>query len=121
MVYDPSTEIVDAPLTINAAIVEDLSAFRREPKLISLPGEGVSEERARLSKVLNDLADRLIQGIKDHPTKLWVLTEFQRSLELVEQEDTEGREHFGMELEQLMNILGIESSDGLLASYLGGL
>jgi hypothetical protein len=86
-----------------------------------LPGVDVSEERARLSKVLNDLVDRLTQGIESHPTKLWVLTEFQRSLELVEQEETEGREHFGMELEGIMDILGIESSDGLLACYLGGM
>lgn len=121
MAYDPLVEIVDESLTINAAIVEELSAFRRQPKLANLPGVDTSDEHTRLSTVLNDLADRLIQGVEDNPTKLWVLTEFQRSLELVEQEDTEGREHFGMELERLMEILGIESSDGLLACYLGGI
>jgi hypothetical protein len=99
-------EIIDEPLTINAATVEELSAFRREPKLVKLPGEDVCEERTRLSAVVNDLADRLIQGIGGHPTKLWVPTEFQRSLELVEQEETEGREHLGMELERLMEVLG---------------
>jgi hypothetical protein len=120
--YDPLIEIVDEALIINPEIMERLSAFRlREPKLPMLPGVDVSEERARLSKIVNDLVDRLIQGVEIHPTKLWVLTEFQRSLELVEQEDTEGREHFGMELEQIMDILGIESSDGLLACYLGGI
>jgi len=122
MTYDPLVEVVDEPLTITVNIMEELSAFRRrEPKLPMLPGVDVSEERARLSKYLNELVDRLIQGVKSHPTKLWVLTEFQRSLELVEQEDTEGREHFGMELEHIMDILGIESSDGLLAFYLGGI
>lgn len=34
------------------------------------------------------------------------------SLESVEGEDTEGREHFGMEIELIMDILGIDSSDG---------
>lgn len=122
MAYDPLDEVIDEPLTIDAETIKQLSAFRhREPKLPKLPGVDVSEERARLSKVLDDLVDRLIQGIERHPTKLWALTEFQHSLELVEQEDTEGREHFGIELEQIMDILGIESSDGLLACYLGGI
>lgn len=122
MTFDPLVEVIDESLAVNAKIMQEISAFRRrEPKLPMLPGTDVSEERARLSKVVNDLVDRLIQGIESHPTKLWVLTEFQRSLELVEQEDTEGREHFGMELEQIMDILGIESSDGLLARYLGGI
>ena len=118
---DPLAEVVDEQLAVNERVLEELAAFRRrEPKLPTLPGTDVFEERLRLSNVLNDLADRLIRGIERHPTKLWVLTEFQRSLELVEQEDTEGREHFGMELEQIMDILDIESSDGLLACYLGG-
>lgn len=121
MTYNPISEVVDEPLAIGVAVVEQLQVFRHGPKLGSLPGVDPSQERERLLKVLNDLADRLIQGVKDNPTKLWVLTEFQRSLELVEQEDTEGREHFGMELEQIMDILGIESSDGLLSSYLGGI
>ena len=71
--------------------------------------------------MLNDLADRLLADIAKHPSKLWVLTEFQTALKLVEEEDTEGRDHFGMELENIMDILGIESSDGLLAAYLGGI
>lgn len=122
MTYNPLTEVVDETLTITPKIMDELSAFRlREPKLPMLPGVDVSEERARLSKIVNDLVDTLIQGVETHPAKLWVMTEFQRSLELVEQEDTEGREHFGMELEQIMDILGIESSDGLLACYLGGI
>lgn len=47
-------------------------------------------------------------------------TQFQLSLQLVEGEDTEGRAHFGREIESLMDIFGIDSSDGLLADYLGG-
>lgn len=122
MTYNPLAEVVDETLTITPKIMDELSVFRlREPKLPMLPGVDVSEERARLSKIVNDLVDSLIQGVEIHPTKLWVMKEFQRSLELVAQEDTEGREHFGLELEQIMDILGIESSDGLLACYLGGI
>jgi hypothetical protein len=39
----------------------------------------------------------------------------------VQSEDTEAREHFGTELERLMDILGIASSDGVLTHYLGGI
>lgn len=122
MVYDPLTEVIDEPLIVTNDTVDRLRAFRhREPKLRMLPGVDVTKKRVFLTTVLNDLADRLVLGIQTHPRKLWVLSEFQRSLELVELEDTEEREHFGMELEEIMNILGIESSDGLLACYLGGI
>jgi Domain of unknown function (DUF4844) len=122
MIYNPLTEVVDETLTITPKTVDELSLFRlREPKLPMLPGINVHEERARLSKIVNGLVDSLIQGIETHPSKLWVMTEFQRALESVESEDTEAREHFGLELEQIMDILGIESSDGLLSCYLGGI
>ena len=39
----------------------------------------------------------------------------------MDQEGSEAREHFGMELEHIMDILGIESSDGMLSYYLGGI
>jgi hypothetical protein len=69
-----------------------------------LPGDDVDAERQRLSELLDTLVDRLIDGIEAHPGKRWVM-----------------REHAGMELETIMDILGIESSDGLLSCYLGGL
>lgn len=119
--YDPLSEIIDEPLTITLTALEQLQAFRRAEKLEYLPGVDTTQEKARLSDVLNDLADRLIAGVESHPTKLWVMTEFEKSLRLVEHEDTEGREHFGMELGDIMDMLGIESSDGLLAAYLGGM
>lgn len=121
MTYDLLVEVIDKPLTIDPIIVEQLREFRHQPKLANLPGDDVFGERSRLSRILDDLVDKIIHGIEGNPTKLWVLTTFKHSLELVEQEDTEGREHFGMELERLMDILGIESSDGLLACYLGGI
>ena len=121
MTHDPLTHVVDEPLTINTAVVRELLAFRGKPKLVNLPGVDPTLERERLSKVLNDLIDALLQGVEANPTKHWVMAQFQRHLVLVEQEDTEGREHFGMEVEEIMDILGIESSDGLLSFYLGGL
>lgn len=120
MTYDPLSEVVDAALAIDGTVVQRLRTFRRAPKLMNLPGVSVTEERGRLEQVLNDLVDRLLNGIAENPTKLWVLTQFQSSLESVEDEDTEGREHFGMEPESIMEILDIESSGGVLTYYLGG-
>ncbi len=119
--HDPLADVVDEPLTIDATALKRLSAFRHRAKLLDLPGVDLTAERERLAEVLNELADTLLRGIEMNPTKLWVLAQFQRGLVQVQEEDTEGREHFGTELESLMDILGIESSDGLLAFYLGGL
>jgi hypothetical protein len=118
---DPFEFVKDAPLFIVPRTLEQLRAFRESPKLADLPGVNPSPERERLAVVLNDLATRLLAGVEGHPTKFWVLKQFQESLQIVEGEDTEAREHFGMELERLMEILGIASSDGVLTHYLGGL
>jgi hypothetical protein len=121
MDYDPLSEVIDEPLQIDTDALGELRAFRHAEKLDDLPGTDTADEKLRLSKVLNDLADHLLAGVEEHPNKLWVLTEFQKALKLVEDEDTEGRDHFGMQMENIMDILGIESSDGLLAAYLGGI
>ena len=121
MTYDPLSEVIDEPLEINAAVVGALNAFRKKDKFSFLPGMDTTLERARLSKVLDGLTDALIAGIEANPTKLWVMGKFQIYVVQVEVEDTEGRERFGIEVEELMDILGIESSDGLLSAYLGGI
>jgi hypothetical protein len=118
---DPFEFVQDAPLFVVPRTLEQLRAFREGPKLADLPGVNPSPERERLAVVLDDLATRLLAGVEAHPTKFWVLKQFQQSLEIVEGEDTEAREHFGMELVRLMEILGIESSDGVLTYYLGGI
>ncbi|MDB5963410.1 MAG: hypothetical protein JWP59_4704 [Massilia sp.] len=121
MDYNPIDDVIDEALFIDAKVMEQLKAFRLAPKLQMLPGDDVDAERQRLSAMIDALTARIIEGIEAHPRKLWVMREFQQSLELMDGEDTEGREHAGMELEQVMDILGIESSDGLLAAYLGGI
>lgn len=121
MDYDPLSEIVDEPLTVDDVVIQQLTAFRDQPHLTHLPGVNPTPEREHLTKVLVGLVDTLLSGVYSNPSKLWVMTQFQHYLVSVEEEDTEGREHFGMEVEEIMDILGIESSDGLLSFYLGGL
>ena len=121
MAYDPLAEVEDAPLFIVPRVLDKLRAYRLQPKLENLPGVDTAQEHARLEAELDALTERLLDGVAAHPTKFWVMKQFQKLLEAVEHEDTEAREHVGMELEQLMDILGIHSSDGVLSFYLGGM
>jgi hypothetical protein len=121
MSRDPFELVQDAPLFVVPRMLAQLRGYREGAKLADLPGPNPSAERERLASELDGLAERLIAGIEAHPSKFWVLKQFQRSLEAVQEEDTEAREHFGTELERLMEIVGIESSDGVLTWYLGGI
>ena len=121
MLKDPRAAVVDESLIVDDLALQALRDFRREEKLALLPGVDTSDERARLTHKLNDLADVLLRDVERSPSKRWVMSQFQRALEGMDQKDTEAREHFGMELEHVMDILGIESSDGLLTHYLGGI
>jgi hypothetical protein len=109
--HDPLDDVLDEDLIVDAGMLVRLSAFRRRAKLVDLPGVDPTAERARLSDTLNHPADTLLEGLVANPTKLWAMRQFQRSLVRVENEDTEGKGHFGTELETIMGILAIESSD----------
>jgi hypothetical protein len=121
MSRDPLEFVQDAPLFVVPRTLEQLRAWHGGAKLADLPGPSPSPERERLASELDRLGERLLAGVEAHPTKFWVLKEFQRSLEAVQEEDTEAREHFGTELERVMEMLGIGSSDGVLSFYLGGI
>ena len=88
MARDPLANVVDAPLFIVPRVMDALRAYRASAP----PGAPGA------------LADTLLAGIEAHPTKFWVMQQFQKSLEQVD----------GGELEKLMDILGIASSDGVL-------
>ena len=115
--YDPIDKVNDERLHSTSAAVAQLVQYRSQPKLLRLPGE-VPGERERLSAIVDHLTDELVKGVEANPSKLWVLRHFQRALEAVSGEDSEGKEHVGYELQRIMKILGIAKSDGLLAFYL---
>jgi len=110
--------VTDHPLEVTHSTLSKLQELRAKPKFADLPGVNTSSERARLEAVLNELLDRVSSGVSTHPRKKWVLDQFRSSLERVMLEDTEARERFGIYLEQVMDILNIQSSDGLLSAYL---
>jgi hypothetical protein len=104
MAEDPFHRVRDAPLFIVPRTLDALRAFR--------DGPGLDDNLARVT-------DRLLAGVAAHPTKFWVLKQFQPALEDVRDQSAATRERVGAGLRQLMAILGIERSDGLLAYYLG--
>ena len=118
MTIDPLNDVQYAPLTITPKTFDQLRAFSAAEKFTDLPGPDTSQEQARLSTALNSLLATLIAGLSQNPSKLWVMAQFQPVMDSLYGEDTEGKEAFGAHLEQIMDILGIESSDGLLGFYL---
>lgn len=118
MSYDPLSEVIDEPISVSAQDVQELKRLRDSEKFTDLPGIDTVAEQTRLSQVFDNLLDRLIAGTLENPSKLWVLSQFKTALEAVQFEDTEAREDFGEHLEKVMDILHIESSDGLLNFYL---
>ena len=101
MVRDPLAAVVDAPLFIVPRVLDGLRAYRAS---------------ACLGDELVQLTDRLLAGIEGHPTKFWVLKQFQKTLEEVGDRDVQAYEHVRGELEKLMALLGIASSDGVLGA-----
>ena len=116
---DPMAQVRDAPLFVVPRMLATLRAYRIGPKLADLPGPNPSPERERLAAELDRLAGALLAEVERDPTKFWVLKQFQQSLEAVDEAYPEALEHFGNELEHIMDMLGIESADGLLSFYLG--
>lgn len=94
MERDPLHGVVDAPLFIVPRVMERLRAYRP-----GLDGLAAAEfERLR---------GRLLEGIKGHPTRFWVLKQVQKSLETVE---PEARKQFGAALKELLAIIGTEDA-----------
>jgi hypothetical protein len=98
----PRAAVVDAPLFIVPRVLDGLRGYRERAK------------PAALAAQLDALADRLLDGVEAHPTRFWVMKQFQKTLDTATGEAPGARDHLGAELEQLMDILGIDSSDGVL-------
>ena len=118
MAYDPLGEVLDHPLAVTPGVLQQLRDLAVAEKFTELPGDDTTEEQARLSRAFDELLSTLLAGLPQNPSKLWVMSQFQPVLDSLYGEDTEGKEAFGHHLGQVMDILGIESSDGLLGFYL---
>ena len=54
----------------------------------------------------------LLAGVAAHPTRFWVLKQFQQTLDAADSDAL--RAQLAVELERLMEMLGIDSSNGIL-------
>jgi hypothetical protein len=115
----------DQTLEVSQYTIAKLSELRARTKYVGMPGavySGMRPESSRLraEEQLNRLIDRLRDGLPSKPSKQFVLAEFARTMGEFEATDTEDREQLLRYLEQIMDILGISSSDGLLNRWLYG-
>jgi hypothetical protein len=115
----PTMPSSDGPLFVVPAMLDALRAWRAGPKLADLPGPSPSPERERLAAALDALVERLVAGLEKHPTRFWAMKQIQQALDAVAREDARAREFFAEELERVMDIVGIDDVDGVVASYLG--
>ena len=106
------------PLEITDEMLKRLRALLEEDKFGDLPGIDTGAEKARCSAFVNSVVTRITAGIKSNPRKSWVLEQFLPELALARVEDTEARERIGAYFERMMEILGIDSSEGMLSNYL---
>ena len=113
----------DPVIEFGESVRSELLALREEKKFVAedfYPGAPTEELRVDAENQINQLIDRLLSGLAPDSRKSFVLSEFKTSLERFEQTDTEERERFCGYLEQIMDATGIESSDGLLNTWLYG-
>jgi len=113
----------DDAINMTADAIERLIALRNEPKFVPegiYPGAPSENDRITCERSVNVMLDRLHSGLNSSPQKSFVLSEFMIMLKGFEGLDTEEREQACSYCEQVMDLLGIESSGGLLNDWLYG-
>ena len=110
-------------MKIDAAVFDELLALKVEKKFeahILYPGAPNEQIRIKCEALINNLIDTLINDLSSQPKQAFVLMKFKIHLENFNGEDTEEKERVCEYCEQIMEILGIESSDGVLNNWLYG-
>ena len=111
--------MTDQTLRPTSETIGQLQSLRARVKfdpqgLYQAPSDAVRE---RSAAQIDALLDRLLVGLSQHPTKAFVLGEFKSTLTEFESADSEEQDRACTYLENIMDILGIESSDGLLSQW----
>lgn len=115
LMFPPETVLLD----ITDLKIAQLKELRAQPKYVNEPGtiyNGLRPETDRLvaERQLNDLIDKLAHDLPAKSTNAFVLGQFAKTLAQFEPTDSEDRDRLCAYLEQIMDIVGIESSGGLL-------
>jgi hypothetical protein len=113
----------DQTLDVSPHTIAKLSELRNRAKYVDMPGtiyNGMKPESTRMlaEDQLNRLIDRLRGELPSKPSKKFVLTEFAGTMREFGAADTEDREQLLRYLEEIMDILGIASSNGLFNRWM---
>lgn len=106
-------------LVVPQNAVPELERFAAEPKFLpdssgfytGIPSEA---DRRGAEAAINGLASRLSHGIVERPTKAFVLDEIAKTLPAFGGLDSDDKDRALEYVEQVMDTVGLESSDGLL-------
>jgi hypothetical protein len=117
--------MADDPLHVTPATIERLRMLK--PELTFGPDQktfytGVPDpaDRAIGDAAFSQLVDILLANLVRHPSKKFVLQQFKLALSKFSSADTEDRERAASYCEKIMDVVGIESSDGVLNRWLYG-
>jgi hypothetical protein len=105
-------------LKVDDSTISQLQQLRKESKFLDLPGRPAEEERGRLEPLINSLLDRLITGVRSHPSRSWVIEQMDPTVEAFHLEDTEARERCIDYLDRTFRILGIPDDGGAFRKYM---
>jgi hypothetical protein len=103
--------------------LDQLAALKGERKFdahVMYPGAPSEEVRARCESLVNELIETLMRGLPKQPDTSFVVSVFKSHLDRLGSEDTEEKERTCGYCENIMDILGIESSEGVLNNWLYG-
>jgi len=103
-----------------------LSDLQIEKKFLSdsqtfYPGTPDETTRLAVEKTMNNLIAQIVNGLKNKPEKAFVLSKFKSCLPLFDQFDSAEQDQVCNYLEEIMRIVGIDSSEKLINLWRYGL
>ncbi len=110
-----------ADTTIRLELLKAIPKFvPDDSRYLPYAGYLPAEKRTEAEAQLNNLIDRIAAEIETKPNKTFVLEEFRKTFDYFETSDTEDRERFCSYLENIMDAIGMESSDGAINEWMYG-
>lgn len=115
----------DEALRPPADAAQKLNALLAKPKFLAEPAglyTGVRDERQRRAAeaTINEVIRSTLARLSKAPDKRLILGDFEAGLNRITLADTEDRERAAHYIEEIMECIGLESSDGLLNTWLYG-
>ena len=107
----------DQQLNISPQKINDLNKLRQQTKFTKQNDyPGAPDERIRTvsEQHINSLLDRLITGLPLAPRKSFVLQHFKITLTALHDYDSEERDQAAQYLDEIMTIVGMQSSNELI-------